>query len=141
MAADRGLDDWKNQVESSLALIIVLDQFPLNMFRGSEKSFSTERYAIEITHHSIKRGFDKLIDKERLSFLYLPLMHSENLKDQYLSVKLFKQAELENNLKFALHHLGIIEKYGRFPHRNKILGRTSSTDEKEYLNSPQAFKG
>ncbi len=140
-AAKRDLDDWKNDPESALALIIVLDQFPLNMFRGDKKSFSTETYAIEISLHCINNKFDKLIDIEKLSFLYLPLMHSENIEDQNLSVSLFERAGLEDNLKFAKHHRDIVKKFGRFPHRNAILNRVSDSDEIEYLNSPQAFKG
>jgi len=140
-AAKRELDDWRKDPESALALIIVLDQFPLNMFRGDKKSFSTEAYAIEVAHHSINNKFDKRVDIEKLSFLYLPLMHSENIEDQNLSVSLFKHAGLEDNLRFAKHHRDIVKQFGRFPHRNAILKRVSNSDEIEYLNSPHAFKG
>ena len=84
---------------------------------------------------------DKDIDKEKVSFLYMPLMHSENIDDQNLSVKLFEEANLIDNLRFAKHHRDIIKKYGRFPHRNKILQRESSQDEVDYLNSENAFTG
>ena len=140
-AKNQKLIDWKNTAESCLALVIVLDQFPLNMFRGKAKSFSTEKEAIQITHYAISKGFDKKIEAIRLSFLYMPLMHSENLDDQNLSVELFSKDGMKNNLRFAKHHRDIIKRFGRFPHRNEILGRTSTADEIEYLNSAQAFTG
>ena len=140
-AADGKLDHWRNDAESALALIIVLDQFPLNMFRGKAKSFATEAYAIEVTHHAISNSFNQDLANSQLPFLYMPLMHSENLEDQNLSVKLFKQAKLDSNLRFAKHHREIIKQFGRFPHRNSVLGRSSTKEELEYLASPDAFKG
>jgi uncharacterized protein (DUF924 family) len=141
-AAKKGeLSDWQNSPEGCLALVIVLDQFPLNMYRGEAKSFSTESLAIEIARYAIKRGFDKEINQSRLSFLYMPFMHSENLDDQNLSVKLFTEAGLESNIEFAKHHREIIRRFGRFPHRNKALGRMSTPDEIAYLNSEEGFKG
>lgn len=134
-------DDWTHVADGSLALVIVLDQFPLNMFRGSRKSFSTEARAIEVTRQAIANGQDHQIDKDRLAFLYMPLMHSENNEDQALSVALFEQAELAANIDFARHHQAIIKRFGRFPHRNAILGRTSTEAEQEYLQSDEAFKG
>jgi uncharacterized protein (DUF924 family) len=134
-------DEWENTPEGSLALVIVLDQFPLNMFRGEAKSFQTEKKAIEVALSAINRGFDKKLEKERLSFLFMPLMHSENIDHQELSVKLFKKYELKNNIRFAEHHRDIVKKYGRFPHRNQILGRESSEAEMEYLSSENVFKG
>ena len=118
-----------------------LDQFPLNMYRGKTKSFATESDAIKVAHHAITNNFDANLTKIKLPFLYMPLMHSENLKDQNLSVKLYKRAELESNFRFAEHHREIIKQFGRFPHRNKILGRQSTNEELEYLASPKAFKG
>jgi len=140
-AASRQLDHWRNNPESSLALIIILDQFPLNMYRGDAESFSTESYAVEVAHHSLDNHFDRTLNRDQLTFLYLPLMNSENLEDQNLSVKLYKAAELDSNLRFAMHHRDIIKKYGRFPHRNSILGRNSTNEETIYLQSQQAFKG
>ena len=140
--AQRGaLDHWRDSPAGCLALTIVLDQFPLNMFRGTAKSFSTEQQAVAVTKHAIAQGFDRPIDKTQLAFLYLPLMHSEDLADQGLSVALFEAAGLENNLRFARHHREIVRRFGRFPHRNAILGRTNSTEELAYLNSKEAFKG
>lgn len=132
---------WGESAEGCLALAIILDQFPLNMFRGEVKSFSSEAMAIKIAKKAIEQGLDKDIDKEKVSFLYMPLMHSENIDDQNLSVKLFEDANLIDNLRFAKHHRDIIKKYGRFPHRNKILQRESSRDEVDYLNSDNAFTG
>lgn len=132
---------WSESAEGCLALAIILDQFPLNMFRGEVKSFSSEALAIKIAKKAIEQGFDKKIDKDKVSFLYMPLMHSENIEDQNLSVKLFEEANLIDNLRFAKHHRDIIKKYGRFPHRNKILQRESSQDEVDYLNSGSAFTG
>jgi uncharacterized protein (DUF924 family) len=111
------------------------------MFRGEAKSFQTEKKAIEVALSAINRGFDKKLEKERLSFLFMPLMHSENIDHQELSVKLFKKYELKNNIRFAEHHRDIVKKYGRFPHRNQILGRESSEAEMEYLSSENVFKG
>lgn len=133
--------DWKNTAEGCLALAIIFDQFPLNMFRGEVESFSTEVMAIKVAKHAIEKDFDQAINKEQLAFLYMPLMHSENIDDQNLSVNLFEKSGLIENLKFAKHHRGIVEKFGRFPHRNEILQRESSQDEIDYLNSDQAFTG
>jgi len=140
-AANGELDEWRNSPEGCLALIIVLDQFPLNMFRGEARSFKTEHKAIEAAKYALAKGYHKAIPAEKLAFLYMPLMHSENLEDQALSVKLFEEARLENNLRFAEHHREIIRKFGRFPHRNAILGRKSMAEEIEYLNSKEAFLG
>ena len=141
LAKEKQLLDWQESAEGCLALTIILDQFPLNMFRGSAKSFSTEADAIQITRLSITKGFDKELNSVMLPFLYMPLMHSENIDDQNLSVKLFEKSGFENNLRFAKHHREIIKKFGRFPHRNVILNRTSTEEEIEYLKSPHAFTG
>ena len=141
-AAVRGeLDAWLNQPDGCLALAIILDQFPLNMFRGSAKSFSSEQQAVAVAKHAIGLGYDQLIERAQVAFLYLPLMHSENLADQDLCVQLFSAAGLENHLRFAQHHREIVRRFGRFPHRNAILGRPSSAEELSYLNSKQAFLG
>jgi len=132
---------WSESAEGCLALAIILDQFPLNMFRGEVKSFSSEAMAIKIAKKAVEHGFDKEIDKDKVSFLYMPLMHSENIDDQNMSVRLFEEAGLEENAKFANHHRTIVEKYGRFPHRNEILNRESTEEECNYLKSDEAFKG
>lgn len=140
-AKKRQLLFWEKSAEGCLALAIVLDQFPLNMFRGTEKSFSTESDAIRVSRHAIARKFDRQLNPSRASFLYLPFMHSENIEDQNLSVALFEKAQLQSNLRYAKHHREIIKRFGRFPHRNSILGRTNTKEELEYLSSAKAFKG
>lgn len=135
------LDDWRNSADGCLALVIILDQFPLNMFRGSAKSFISEAKSRDVARHAIDQGFDKEIDASRLAFLYMPFMHSENLADQDFSVALFEAAGLENNLRFARHHRELVRRFGRFPHRNAILGRASTPQEIDYLNSKEAFRG
>ncbi|MDP3482496.1 MAG: DUF924 family protein [Sulfuricella sp.] len=135
------LDGWKETPEGCLALAIVLDQLPLNMFRGKAESFKTEQQAVEIAKHAIDKGYNQHLPAERLAFLYMPLMHSENLADQDLSVRLFEAAKPESNLRFAQHHRELIRKYGRFPHRNGLLGRQSTPEEIEYLASREAFLG
>jgi len=140
-AAEGELDHWQDSPDGALALVIVLDQFPLNMFRGKPEYFRTERKAVEVTLDALKKGFDKQLSKDRLGFLLMPLMHSERIEEQDLSVKLFHQYELTANIKFAEHHRELVRKYGRFPHRNAILGRENTPAEVEYLASKNAFKG
>jgi uncharacterized protein (DUF924 family) len=98
-ASNNALDNWLQTAHGSLALAIVLDRFPINMYRGLAKSFQTETKAIEIAKQAIQQGFDKEIAKYKLMFLYVPLMHSESIEDQNLSVKLFSQAGLSDNLR------------------------------------------
>jgi len=140
-AARGELDDWMQSAEGCLALVIVLDQFPLNMFRESAQSYATEAQSREVARAAIEQGFDKSLAPEKRSFLYMPFMHSEELSDQQLSLQLFAQPGLEGNSRFALHHHDIVEKFGRFPHRNEALGRRSSEAELAYLNSKEAFTG
>ena len=135
------LNGWMQAADGCLALIILLDQLPLNMFRGEAKSFSTEAQSIECSLYGIEQGFDKQIPQTQLSFFYMPLMHSELLKHQDLSVQMFELAGLADNARFAKHHQSIVQRFGRFPHRNKILGRESTKAEQDYLRSEQAFKG
>ena len=140
--ARRGeLDDWMQTAAGCLALVIVLDQFPLNMFRNTAQSYATEAQSREVARAALERNFDQALDAERKAFLYMPFMHSESLEDQRLALELFAQPGLENNLRFARHHHDIVANFGRFPHRNQALGRDSTTAEIEYLNSKQAFTG
>ncbi len=140
--ANRGeLEHWEESAQGSLALVILLDQFPLNMFRGSAQSYSSEARSREIARVAIARGFDRELSAEQCEFLYKPFMHSEDIEDQLLAIELFAQPGLESNLRFARHHHGVVEKFGRFPHRNVALGRDNTDAEIEYLNSKQAFKG
>ncbi|MBT8429851.1 MAG: DUF924 domain-containing protein [Gammaproteobacteria bacterium] len=140
-AAGGELSAWMRTAQGSLALAIVLDQFPLNMFRGEARSFATETRAIEVVLNAIDRGFDRQLSHEQLAFLYMPLMHSEDLEHQERSVDLFEAAGLESNARFARHHRDLIRRFGRFPHRNAIIGRPSTAEEQAYLASKEAFRG
>lgn len=140
-AATGALDDWKQSAKGCLALVIILDQFPLNMFRGEAKSFSTEQQAVAITKHALEQGLDQQLPKDQLAFLYMPLMHSESLADQDQAVACFEAAGLQYNLEFAQHHREIVRRFGRFPHRNAALGRQGTAEELEWLASDEAFKG
>ncbi len=135
------LDHWLQSPRTCLALIILLDQLPLNMFRGQAKGFSTEKQAIEVCLYGLEQGYDQQLTQAQQAFFYMPLMHSEQLLHQQRSVELYQHAGLANNLRFARHHCELIERFGRFPHRNAILGRPSTEEEVRYLQSKQAFRG
>jgi uncharacterized protein (DUF924 family) len=138
---DGALQDWLDTAEGALALVIVLDQFPLNMFRGRPEAFATEAAARRAADSAIERGFDRTLDDERRGFLYLPFMHSEDPADQERSVALYRAAGLTGSLKWAEHHRELIRRFGRFPHRNAILGRGNTAHEQAYLGSETAFRG
>lgn len=140
-AAASELAGWLDQPESALALVIALDQLPLNMYRGMPEAYATGELAVAAARRALASGHDRSLAPERLAFLYLPFMHSEDLADQDRSVALFRAAGLTGNLRWAEHHREIIRRFGRFPHRNAVLGRPSSAEELAYLASPQAFKG
>ena len=140
-ASQYELDAWMASPEGCLALVIILDQLPLNMFRGNAKSFSTEAQAVEVCLHAIEQGFDQQLDRDQLAFLYMPLMHSEDMLHQDKAVTLYEAAGLKENLRFAEHHRAIVARFGRFPHRNAILGRSSTPEELDYLSSKEAFTG
>ncbi len=134
-AAHGHCDDWKDDACGCLALIIVLDQFPRNMFRGTPKAFATDGKALAIAKDALSRGFDRGLAPIRRRFLYLPFEHSEDPNDQRKSVELFAEMKDDDPLgyDYALRHLDVIESYGRFPHRNKILSRMNTPEEEEYL--------
>lgn len=136
LAADGLLDHWMESAQGSLSLVIVLDQLPRNMFRGLAQSFATDSKALFITKSSIDKGQDLKLDLEYRQFLYMPLMHSENLDDQKLSVQM--SSSDSHALLYAKRHMDIIEKFGRFPHRNDILGRQSTEVEKKFLMLPNS---
>ena len=138
-ARDGQLAGWEASPEGALALVIVLDQFPLTMYRGQALRHSTEAQSRVVAARAIDRGFDLELPKDRLAFLYLPYMHSESLSDQDRSVELFEQAGLDATLEFARHHRDIVRRFGRFPHRNSTLGRHSTPEELAWLASPYAF--
>ena len=136
-AAKQGeLDMWRNVPHSALALIIVLDQFPRNMYRQTPQAFATDNKAVEIAKYAISNNYQQSLTKEQQVFLYMPLMHSESKPDQALCVELFTELGKEENLKFARKHQEIIQRFDRFPHRNEILGRESTKTEKEFLTQP-----
>ncbi|MGV6818157.1 MAG: DUF924 family protein [Thiotrichales bacterium] len=140
-ACDGKLDSWAATANGALGLIIVLDQFPLNMYRGTAESFASEAKAIQITRIAVTEGLDRQLEPERQAFMYMPLMHSESMEDQNHSVELFEKPGLESSSRFAKHHREIIQRFGRFPHRNALLGRISTDAEIAYLNSKEAFLG
>lgn len=140
-ARDGELDHWRDSAAGCLALVILLDQFPLNMFRGEARSYSTEAASRDVARHALERGFDRELEGKQRAFLYMPFMHSEQFEDQELALELFDQPGLEDNLRFARHHHDIVRRFGRFPHRNAVLGRSNTIAETEYLASKQAFTG
>ena len=140
-AAGGELSAWMRTAQGSLALAIVLDQFPLNMFRGQADAFASEAQAIDVALHAIAQGFDRQLAREQQAFLYMPLMHSEDLEHQERSVSLFEAAGLRSNARFARHHRDLIRRFGRFPHRNLIIGRESTAEELAYMASEEAFTG
>ncbi|RWC79565.1 MAG: DUF924 family protein [Mesorhizobium sp.] len=132
-AARRECDDWSAHAEGSLALMILLDQFPRNCFRGTGHIFATDPLAKHFAQKAVAAGHDLALEPEVRVFLYLPFEHSENLADQDRSVELHT-ARAEFNLKYALEHRDIIQRFGRFPHRNKMLGRETTAEEKAFLD-------
>lgn len=141
-AAEQGrLDDWAETPEGALALVILFDQLPLNIYRGEALCFATEAKSREIATLAIERSYDAQFTDDQKAFLYMPLMHSESMVDQDKAVALYEAAGLAGNLKFAQHHRDIVRRFGRFPHRNKILGRQSTEAELVYLESDEAFHG
>ena len=135
------LSGWEKTPQGALALVICLDQFPLNMFRGKVESFEGERPSLEVAQRAIENGFDQQLEGAHKAFLYLPFMHSEDMDHQDRSVELFSKAGLKDNLHWAKHHRGIVQRFGRFPHRNAILGRENTPEEISYLQSDEAFHG
>ena len=126
--------------ENCLALILLLDQFPRNMFRGTPQAFATDSTALATAEYAVNHNFDRELLTVQKSFIYLPFQHSENLENQQKSVELFSQLSGEPDsdslIEYALQHLVIIERFGRFPHRNQILGRETTPEEAEFLKQP-----
>lgn len=125
--------------ETILAAIIVLDQFSRNMFRGTAAAFASDSKAQQLARMAIEKGFDKDVPLEWQMFFYMPFMHSENLTDQERAIALFTANGSENTLKHAREHRDIIARFGRFPHRNKVLGRESTAEEAEFLKGHSGF--
>lgn len=139
LRAENGdLLSWSESAEGCMALIILLDQFPRNMYRDTPRAFSFDGKAREIARHTIDRGYFDTLPEIMRFFALLPFEHSESLEDQKYSVASYKKLGNENGLDFAIQHLEIIERFGRFPHRNQILGRTSTAEEIEFLEQPNS---
>ena len=134
-ARAESFDHWEQEPDGALALVIILDQFPLNMFRADSRQYSTEAHARLIASHAIDQGLDEKLDMAKRAFMYLPFMHSESIEDQDRSVELYQKAGLDDNLRFAIHHRDVIKRFARFPHRNEVLGRESTSEEIEYLKT------
>lgn len=133
------LDHWMTTPEDALALIIALDQFPRNMFRGSGRSFESGDLALRHARTALERGHDQAVAAEARSFFYLPFMHSEDLDDQERSVRLYEALGNPESLRFAQEHRDIIARFDRFPHRNAVLGRSDTPDEAEFLKTHSGF--
>lgn len=131
-ARDGRLSAWQNTDDGALALLIVLDQFPRNMFRNDARAFSTDARARAVATRAIAEGRDLRTDAVMRAFLYLPFEHSEDMADQERSVALFEPLG-EDSLKWAVLHADIIRKFGRFPHRNTVLGRATTPEEAAFL--------
>ncbi len=129
------LAHWADAPHSCLALVIVLDQFPRNMFRGEARAFATDAQARAAARVILERGWNKAMTQPEQLFAYLPFEHSESLADQVLCCELMKDFDAEQ-LRYAIRHREIIERFGRFPHRNAILGRENTAAEREFLRQP-----
>lgn len=132
VAAGGGHDDWAATAEGALALLILLDQFPRNVFRGSPQSFATDAKALEIAEQAVANGLDQQYPLPIRIFFYLPFEHSEELTDQQASVRLFEGSG-QLFVDYAALHLDVIQRFSRFPHRNEILGRVSTPEELSYM--------
>lgn len=130
------LFDWRDSPTGRLAEIIVIDQFSRNIFRGQAESFAYDGMAVILTQEAVTAGADAALDGSKKSFLYMPLMHSESPRLHEWALQLFDQPGLESNLAFERKHKAIIDRFGRYPHRNEILGRTSTAEEVEFLQQP-----
>ncbi|MBL4783689.1 MAG: DUF924 domain-containing protein [Porticoccaceae bacterium] len=137
-AAQCELFEWRDTAEGRLAEIIILDQFSRNMFRDSPLSFANDSLALALAQEAILFGTDKELNPVQRSALYLPFMHSESLKIHEAAMLLYKENGLQSNLTFEIKHKEIIEKFGRYPHRNIALGRASTKEEIEFLKQEGA---
>ncbi len=141
-AAAGELEAWKEEARSCLALIVVLDQFPRNMFRGDPRMYATDGLALATARHAVEHAYDRELPPFQRMFVYLPFEHSEDLEDQRRSVELFRRLAEEMGseelLVYAVRHFQIVERFGRFPHRNEILGRRTTPEETEFLREPDS---
>jgi uncharacterized protein (DUF924 family) len=126
------LEDWLDSANSALSLILLLDQYPRNSFRGTPRMYESDQLAVHYTNRAIERGHDRNVEEAMQFFFYLPLGHSESLAEQERCVALNRRLG-GDTLEHALGHAAIVRRFGRFPHRNPILGRPSSEAELEFL--------
>jgi uncharacterized protein (DUF924 family) len=138
-AAAGKLSSWEAAADGALALCIVLDQFPRNLFRGDARTYATDPLARGVANRALKRGYDQDVPQDLRGFFFLPFTHSEDLIDQERCVQLYREAG-SADLKYAEQHRDIIRRFGRFPHRNAILGRAATPEEQKYLDEG-GFKG
>ncbi|MCP4329985.1 MAG: DUF924 domain-containing protein [Alphaproteobacteria bacterium] len=130
-------DGWRRDARSCLALVIVLDQFPRNMFRGSCRSYATDAKARSLTRHALSQNYDAAVPEILRPFFYMPLQHSEVLADQELCVAIAERRKPGSDFHdYAVQHLEVVRRYGRFPHRNEVLGRRSTVEEEAFLGKP-----
>lgn len=134
------LTHWRAKARSCLAYVIVTDQFPRNLFRGTPDAFATDALALSAARSAIEAGFDRSLTPVERAFLYLPFEHSEDLADQDRAVALFDALRQEPGMDgfhdYAVAHRRIVARFGRFPHRNEILGRASTPEERAFLKEP-----
>jgi len=130
------LYQWRETAEGRLAEIIVLDQFSRNMFRGSGFAFAFDSLALALSQQALASGADQLIDEARRSFMYLPFMHSESKKIHVKALEIYQKLGNKGNIDFEIRHKAIIDRFGRYPHRNKVMGRESTDEEIEFLKNP-----
>lgn len=134
-AARRELEGWMDSAEGALALVLLLDQFPRNCFRGCAHSYATDGLARHYAHRAVEAGLDGQVEPALKIFFYLPFEHSESLQDQQRSLDLFQATGDENYARYAQLHYDLIARFGRFPHRNEAMGRASTREEIDYLGS------
>ena len=139
-AASGALGSWRDTPEGALALVILLDQMPRNMFRGDPRTWATDPAARVVAEDAVERGFDHQVPAELRQFFYLPFMHAEDLAAQERSVALYGAMSDPDSLKWARHHRDIVARFGRFPHRNTVLGRDSTPEELAFLEE-DSFRG
>lgn len=136
-AAADGLDGWMASPRGALALILLLDQFPRNLFRDDPRAYATDEKAREVADHAVSTGLDRGLQPIERMFVYLPFEHSEDVEDQRRSVELFLtldgELETPDILDYAVRHREVVERFGRFPHRNEVLGRVSTPEEEAFL--------
>ncbi|WP_223670722.1 DUF924 family protein [Kangiella shandongensis] len=130
------LFEWRSTAKDSLAEVIVLDQFSRNIYRDSAKAFAQDAHALTLAQVAIEKGFNQQLSQQEQQFLYLPFMHSESKKIHQEAVKLYAQLDKDYGYDFELKHKEIIDRFGRYPHRNKALGRRSTTEEQKFLQQP-----